>query len=82
MDFRVAASAYEDVPWINCLTEFTANLIENHPRIKLVGICFGHQIVARSQNVRVVKNPLGWEVKYTVPLWGCFHLRYLIKNSD
>ncbi|GES72851.1 class I glutamine amidotransferase-like protein [Rhizophagus clarus] len=60
-----AASAYEDIPWINCLVEFVSSIIDKHPKIRIVGICFGHQIIARARGGQVIKNPLGWEVAVT-----------------
>jgi GMP synthase-like glutamine amidotransferase len=57
-----AASAYKDIPWINQLVEFVSSIIDKHPKVKIVGICFGHQIVARAMGGQVIKNPLGWEV--------------------
>lgn len=32
------------------------------PRIRLVGICFGHQIIARALNAEVARSSGGWEV--------------------
>ncbi|CAG8542450.1 2056_t:CDS:2 [Paraglomus brasilianum] len=60
-----AASAYSDVPWINNLTDFMKHVINNHPRVRIVGICFGHQIVARAMGGNVIKNPLGMELAVT-----------------
>ncbi|KAJ3565650.1 hypothetical protein NP233_g7493 [Leucocoprinus birnbaumii] len=40
-----ATSAYDDsIPWVRELLAFLKDLIENHPKVKLCGICFGHQI--------------------------------------
>lgn len=37
--------------------------IKNGLKIKLLGICFGHQIIARSlESFKVIKNELGWEI--------------------
>ncbi|CAG8527917.1 4493_t:CDS:2 [Diversispora eburnea] len=58
-------SAYEDIPWINRLVNFTKFIIEEHIKVKLIGVCFGHQIVARAMGGQVVKNPMGWEVAVT-----------------
>ncbi|KAK7050442.1 glutamine amidotransferase type-1 domain-containing protein [Favolaschia claudopus] len=56
------ASAYEDIEWINKLVEFTAHVVTEKPKLKIVGICFGHQIVARALGGRCVKNGGKWEV--------------------
>lgn len=57
-----AASAYEDKPWINRLVEYTASLPSINPKLKLVGICYGHQIIARAFGGVVEKNAKGWEL--------------------
>lgn len=52
--------AYEDLPWIPPLEEFIRELhAEGRP---LVGICFGHQIVAQALGGRVEKYAGGWSV--------------------
>ncbi|CAG8517605.1 20564_t:CDS:2, partial [Dentiscutata erythropus] len=61
----ITGSAYDDIPWINRLTDFTKLIIDKHQHIKLIGICFGHQIVARAAGGQVIKNPLGWEIGVT-----------------
>jgi GMP synthase-like glutamine amidotransferase len=32
------------------------------PHIRTLGICFGHQIVARTLGMPVTRNPAGWEI--------------------
>lgn len=54
-----AAGVYDDLPWIAPLTSF---LREARGRAKLVGICFGHQIMAEAFGGRVVKSPKGWGI--------------------
>lgn len=34
----------------------------NQNRVRVIGVCFGHQIVARALGVEVGRNDLGWEV--------------------
>ena len=53
-------SVYEDAPWIKSLLEFTELLIKNKKPI--LGICFGHQVLAKALGANVIKNPLGWEL--------------------
>lgn len=60
-----AASAYEDKPWILRLVQYVQDISKNTPMVKIIGICFGHQIVARAFGGRVAKNELGWEVGST-----------------
>jgi len=67
-------SAYDDnVPWIKKLVHFIRNLIENYPKVKLVGefslrslgplanrrtgICFGHQIICRALGGDSIRTP-------------------------
>lgn len=54
--------AFDNTPWITNVIEYVRNVICNHPRTRLVGICFGHQIVARALGSRVVRNTEGWEI--------------------
>lgn len=57
---QIEYSAFEDDPWIKTLVAFTAQLLE-HDRIKVIGVCFGHQIVARAMGAKVCRNEDGWE---------------------
>lgn len=54
-----AAGVYEDHPWIEPLKAF---LRQAKGRAALVGICFGHQIMAEAFGGRVVKSAKGWGV--------------------
>lgn len=58
-------SAYLDEPWINRLVEFTRAALETEGRVKVIGVCFGHQIVGRAVGVDVGVNEKGWEVSVT-----------------
>lgn len=58
-------NAFEDDEWILRLVEFTKQAIEHNKRV--IGICFGHQIVARALGCTVARSPLGWEVS-AVPI--------------
>ncbi|KAH7903568.1 class I glutamine amidotransferase-like protein [Hygrophoropsis aurantiaca] len=49
--------------WILELTKFLHDTAENHPQVKLIGICFGHQIISRAVfDLTVKANPEGWEI--------------------
>ncbi|KAF8634062.1 hypothetical protein AX17_004326 [Amanita inopinata Kibby_2008] len=61
-----AASAYEDVEWINRLVAYISRVAETKPSIKIIGICFGHQIVARALGGQVVRNDGKWEIGPTL----------------
>ena len=52
-----AAGVYDDLPWIAPLTGFVRHA---RGRAKLVGICFGHQLMAEAFGGRVIKAPQGW----------------------
>ncbi len=54
-----SAGVYEDHDWIPGLTDF---LIEARPVSKLVGICFGHQIMAQAFGGSVIRSPKGWSI--------------------
>ena len=54
------SSVYDDEPWIERLMEFVREL--NEQQRKLIGICFGHQLVAQALGGRVEKSPKGWGV--------------------
>lgn len=58
-------SAYLDEPWINRLVEFTRAALATEGRVKVIGVCFGHQIVGRAAGVKVGVNEKGWEVSVT-----------------
>ncbi len=50
--------AYEDLPWINALKETLNSILQNGAPI--VGICFGHQILAEVLGGKVEKYEGGW----------------------
>lgn len=52
--------AYEDHDFIPPLQEFIRKAYADH--VPLVGICFGHQIIAQAMGGKVVKYPGGWSV--------------------
>jgi GMP synthase-like glutamine amidotransferase len=54
-----AAGVYDGLPWIPELTSF---LQEAKGKAKLVGICFGHQIMAEAFGGRVEKSERGWGI--------------------
>lgn len=54
-----SAGVYDDLPWIEPLKAF---LRETKGRAKLVGVCFGHQIMAEAFGGRVEKSSNGWGV--------------------
>lgn len=61
------SSVYEDAPWITQLAEFVRAL--HSRKKKLVGICFGHQMVAHALGGKTSLADVGWGlgVKETSP---------------
>lgn len=55
-----AKSAYEQDNWIKNLGEFVQAC--HHAKQKLIGICFGHQLIAHYLGGRTEKSPRGWGV--------------------
>ncbi|KAJ9110323.1 hypothetical protein QFC19_001726 [Naganishia cerealis] len=69
-----ASSAYQPLPWITKLVGFIRDLVtdERKSEIKIIGICFGMQILALALGSNVVPNPAGWELGvYDVQLTEC-----------
>ena len=57
-------TAADDIEWINKLVDYTRQAIETK-RIKVVGVCFGHQVIARALGARLGRSEKGWEVAVT-----------------
>lgn len=58
------AAAYAEDAWVVRLVEYVRLLLEGG-RVRVVGVCFGHQIVARALGARVAPSPKGWELSVT-----------------
>ncbi len=59
--------AYEDHPWIPPLEVFIRDCFA--ARVPMIGVCFGHQIIAQAMGGKVVKFDGGWSVgrtEYTI----------------
>jgi GMP synthase-like glutamine amidotransferase len=54
------SSVYDDKPWIAALMDFVRELDRRHK--KIVGICFGHQLVAQALGGKTEKSSKGWGV--------------------
>jgi len=67
------ASCYEQTPWIEWLSGFVNQL--HQAKLKLMGICFGHQMIAHSLggSVKLASSGWGLGVKHfefhTLPRW-------------
>lgn len=53
-------SVYDEEPWIGKLATFVGEAMDAHR--KIVGICFGHQLVAHFFGGRVAAAEVGWGV--------------------
>ncbi|KAF9806978.1 hypothetical protein IEO21_08421 [Rhodonia placenta] len=60
-----AASAYDNLEWINRLVLYVRQVALEKPSIRLIGICFGHQIIARALGGECVPNDGKWEAGVT-----------------
>jgi GMP synthase-like glutamine amidotransferase len=54
-----ACGVYDDLPWIGTLMDF---LRAAKGQAALVGVCFGHQVMAQAFGGQVIKSPKGWGV--------------------
>jgi GMP synthase-like glutamine amidotransferase len=52
-----SAGVYDPLPWIAPLKDF---LVSAKGRAALVGVCFGHQVMAEAFGGKAVKSPKGW----------------------
>ncbi len=50
------AGVYDPLPWIAPLMEF----IRSADGAKMIGVCFGHQVMAQALGGEVIKSPKGW----------------------
>ena len=83
------ASVLDDLPWIRRMEELVVELHEQ--RRKMVGICFGHQMIAQALDGRTERCDRGWGVgvheyrithqhPFMVP--GSVRLRMLCSHQD
>ncbi|HAT1660437.1 glutamine amidotransferase-related protein [Legionella pneumophila] len=79
----------DNYPWIRKLEEFVRTLHASQK--KLIGICFGHQLIAKALGGKVIKSPKGWGVgmsqnqiyqfkEWMSPSLNCFNL--LVSHQD
>nr|WP_321526646.1 type 1 glutamine amidotransferase [uncultured Cohaesibacter sp.] len=60
--------AYEDYPWIHALKDFIRAAYA--AGVPMVGICFGHQILAEALGGKVIKSEKGWGVGRQTYQWS------------
>lgn len=56
----VGHDSFTDAPWILKLVKYVSEALKTG-RIRIIGICFGHQIIGRAMGVQVGRNTDGWE---------------------
>lgn len=54
-----ASGVYDGDPWIDALKEFVRDA---SGQSAMVGICFGHQLMAEAFGGQVIKSPRGWGI--------------------
>ncbi|MEZ0121771.1 MAG: GMP synthase [Candidatus Reddybacter sp.] len=52
------AGVYDPLPWITALQNWIVEF--HHQRARIIGICFGHQIIAHSLGGLAAKSDKGW----------------------
>ena len=65
-------SVYDDVEWIDSFKKHILKGVEMG--VPMLGICFGHQIIASALGAKVVNNKKGWELgssKVNLTSIGC-----------
>ncbi|KAG8991086.1 hypothetical protein FRB94_012872 [Tulasnella sp. JGI-2019a] len=60
-----AATAQGPEDWIKTLIGNIRTWMKEIPQVKIIGICFGHQIVAQAMGGQCVRNEKGWEIGTT-----------------
>ncbi|KAL7940031.1 class I glutamine amidotransferase-like protein [Trichoderma barbatum] len=51
--------------WILKLVDFIKEMLQSQSRIRIIAVCFGHQIVGRAYGVMPERSGSGWEVSVT-----------------
>ncbi|KAF2103206.1 class I glutamine amidotransferase-like protein [Rhizodiscina lignyota] len=54
------SNAFDNDPWILKLVDFVKDVLAQD-RIRIIGVCFGHQILGRAMGVKVDRGS-GWEI--------------------
>lgn len=56
--------SFADDPWILNLVAFVKEILQQR-RVRIIGVCFGHQIVGRALGAKVDRSDKGWEASVT-----------------
>ena len=54
-------NSFDNTPWILQLVDFTKQVLAQD-RVRIIGVCFGHQIIARALGLLPSRNARGWEL--------------------
>ncbi|KXS19643.1 class I glutamine amidotransferase-like protein [Gonapodya prolifera JEL478] len=82
------ANAFDQDPWIQQLKAF---VLDNHERTRMIGICFGHQLLAEAFGGKVGRMEGGWESGWAdvqsvgdlgTELWGRDHIAMMFSHQD
>lgn len=58
----VGFNAFDDDPWVVRLVEYVREILQQR-RVRIIGVCYGHQIVGRALGAKVARSDGGaWEV--------------------
>ena len=57
----VGFNSFDNDAWIVRLVEFIRGLLVEQERVRVVGVCYGHQIVGRALGATVGRSEGGWE---------------------
>lgn len=54
-------NSFDNDAWILKLVEFTEQVLAQD-RVRVIGVCFGHQILGRALGAKVGRSDNGWEI--------------------
>ena len=59
---RKGYNAFDNDPWVVRLVDFVKEVLAQN-RVRIIGVCYGHQIVGRALGAKVARSEGGaWEV--------------------
>ncbi len=61
---RIGYDSFASAPWTVRLVEYVKQVLDQD-QVRTIGVCFGHQIVARALGQHVNRGEAGWEVSVT-----------------